>query len=299
MTMALPNDHLRADPGYRFDAGHLTTVDLSELPASLQMARRGHTQPQQAQPQPQVSPPPQVDLAAVAGLVQALQAQASVGDPGDPSSSWTAGAGKGDYGMAGNVVYGTRPEQQAQQLFPFEAIPVPSAAGPSSSPSPATPVVAPGALGPGPSVAAPSAPAPTSAEALAEAYNALLVATGQVQPAPEQVVARLPVKTDVTHADGHVYVEAVVPYPEARLVSVAGQGCKIAAVAVDSEFLFLASGSEGSSLVNGVNAPEIDDVMLTEGDRIGVLVRFPPSLGLVSGFVDITLLIGAKHTTVR
>jgi hypothetical protein len=290
---SMPRDHLQPDPGFRVDTGQFstdrgssmpgyTTVDLSDLPPAIRQLRAGKqaalpAPPPGAPTQPQM----QVNPAMVAGLIQALQAQASAGEPGDPSSTWTAGTGKGDYGQAGNVDYGAANMIQlaaanAQQLAP----PPPGALAPP-----------PGTLAPPPGTLAPTAP-------VGPVYPAPAV---PVAPAPshgEQAAARLPISPDVTHADGHRYIEVIVPYDKARLLSVAADKGLIVAVAVNDTFLYLST--TGTNKVTGVNAPAMDDVLLEAGDIIGVLVRFPPALGLVSGWLDILLFVGdAPHVTVR
>jgi hypothetical protein len=171
-----------------------------------------------------------------------------------------------------------------QSAPPAEAAPLdisPSWGGPTESPSPTTPA---------PSYVAPSYVAPRAPF------------SGAPAAVPdEQVVARLPVEMDITHSDGSVYLEVVVPYAQARLLSIAATRCLIVVVGVEDELLYLAKGSAGAAQVTSTNAPMLDDVLLTAGDRIGILVRFPPALGLITGaFVDVTMNVGgAAHVTIR
>lgn len=331
--MAAPaNDHLTADPGFLVDRGPLMAdlegradpgylaVDLSELPASLRQGRAASPPVRGGAPVAGPALDPARVQEAVRVFLQQPQHQGSVGDPGDPSSAWTSGTGKGDYGMAGNVVYGGASSSSGgAQMFPLEGPPAGllyAGAGPGSG-SDAS--YTPPSLGSSPGYSAPpgysSSPGYHSSGALSEgghggsgdvvaAYNALLNAShGAPNPEPgaEQVVARLPIDPDITHADGHAYVEIVVPYAHARLLSVAATKGTIAAVAADGEFLYLVpGGAPGLGTVTSAVAPKFDEVLLTEGDRIGILVRFPPMLGLTGGFVEVTLYTGtAPHVTVR
>lgn len=321
--MATPaNDHLRPDPGFVLDTGPLgadlersdpgyTAVDLSELPASLRQGR-AMSSPRAAAP---ASPPAlALDPVRVQEVVQAVleeQHRGSAGDPGDPASRWGTGTGKGDYGMAGNGMYtGARLDQLGLMYMG------PGGGGGSTAPAPSP--AGPTGYGPGVYSEAPSNapsgypgsgyPSHSSSSgdsaSLIAAYNALLAANGNApspEPGAEQVVARLPIEPDITHADGHVYVEIVVPYAHARLLSVAATKGILAAVAADGELLyFVPAGAPGLATVTSAVAPKFDEVLLTEGDRIGVLVRFPPMLGATGGFVDVTLYTGAApHVTVR
>lgn len=258
------NDHLIADPGFRADtSGPYTMVDLSELPASLQGARKlrnetrgaqlGATQMFPLEPQqmfPLDTSEPAVDPALIAGLVEALQSG----------------------------------QQYASSVPP----PVPPTVAPTPTPvAPSMPAV-------------PMAPLMMLAPVSYETETAVPTAAAPSEEG-EQVVARLPVEIDLTHSDGRVYLEVLVPYREARLLSIAASRCLVVTVGVEDELLYLATDGVGATTLTAVNAPAFDEVLLTEGDRIGILVRFPPALGLITGaYVDVTLYVGAApHVTVK
>lgn len=265
------NDHLQPDPGFRADPGFMT-VDLADLPPSLRDERHQSkasvgdpmfaVEPsQQLFPLPADTAAPAVDPALIAGLVAAIQ--------------------------------------NAQQTAP----PSMDSGVPSPTLAPVAPAwgAAPGALGGPLATEIPPSYAAAPAPRVPGTFSGEMVIPARIDNPDEQVVARLPVEIDLTHSDGRVYLEVLVPYEQARLLSIAASRCLIVTVGVEDELLYLATDGVGATTLTGVNAPAFDEVLLTEGDRIGILVRFPSALGLVTGaYVDVTMYVGAApHVTVK